>query len=88
MSQPARPSVLRPSDLEKVGKALFGEEWRSKLGRTPGLSPSTIKMMSLGHRPIHADAVRILIDLCTKRSDAIVTLRRVLEEKLQKETDR
>ena len=66
-----RLAVLTPADLEKIGRALYGEQWQTPLSRDLGMSDRSLRYLADGTRPIHAELAAELLALLRARRDEL-----------------
>lgn len=82
MPATARPAILSPEALERLGLAMYGDHWKPPLARALGVSLSSLKMMMLGQRVIHAGIARDLARLASRRSSELSVIAAELEQLL------
>jgi hypothetical protein len=68
MSPVARMPILTPATLERIGRALYGDQWLSPLSRALGYSNRRpMRELLDGSQPIHAGVVRNLLIIVEER---------------------
>lgn len=72
--------MITPQDLERVGRACFGEQWQHDLARHLGVSDRKIRYWMAGHpdHPIPGDTAIKLISMGQYIRDRIYTATRDL----------
>ena len=58
---------MTPSELETIGKTLYGRDWKSPLANALGLNEKTIGRNDRGESPITEDDVRAVTALVMTR---------------------
>jgi hypothetical protein len=75
MSPVARMPILTPATLERIGRALYGEQWLSPLSRALGYSNRRpMRELLDGSQPIHAGVVRNLLVIIEERQTKLEEL--------------
>jgi hypothetical protein len=68
MSPAAGTAILTPAMIERIGRALYGEQWLSPLSRALGYSNrKPMRELLDGSQPIHAGVVRNLLIIVEER---------------------
>jgi hypothetical protein len=66
--------------LRKAGFALYGEQWRSELGRALGVTDRTIRRWAQDEYSIPDEARERIVGLCRERVEMIKAVVRRLEK--------
>ena len=80
---PARTAIVTPAMLERIGRALYGEQWLSPLSRALGYSNRRPlrELLDCG-QPIHAGVVRNLLIIVEERQAEIEAIIAELGEQI------
>jgi hypothetical protein len=71
---------LTPFTLRKAGFALYGEQWRSELARSLGVTDRTVRRWVHDEYSIPDDARERMIELCRARMKMLNAVMRRLEK--------
>jgi hypothetical protein len=66
--------------LRKAGFALYGEQWRSELGRALGVTDRTIRRWTRDEYSIPDDVGKRVVQLCRERMEMLNAVTRRLEK--------
>jgi hypothetical protein len=80
-----RLAVLTPADLEKIGRALYGEQWQTPLSRDLGMSDRSLRYLADGTRPIHPQLAAELGSLLRVRSRDLGKLADTIADKVARQ---
>jgi chloramphenicol 3-O-phosphotransferase len=67
MPAPEKQAVIAPDMLARVGRALYGENWKMPLARDLAMSDRSLHYMATGERGIHAGIVADLLKIIETR---------------------
>jgi hypothetical protein len=85
MYTPPPERVLSPADLAKIGRTLYGEDWRKPLARALHVTNTRLDYLASGDRIIDPDLAAELIELVRARAVELVAFADGMDQRV---TDR
>jgi len=83
MPAPFKQAVISPDALARVGRALYGENWKMPLARDLDMSDRSLHYMADGSRGIHAGIVADLLAIIEARETELHEIAKELRRALR-----